>query len=135
MRFNPIKIINSVIPFDGFMAMATLFIVWIRKECVDRFDKYTENHEKIHCIQQTELFILGSIIGLIISLCTNCWWWMFLTLGFPFGTYIICWIIEMLLPPYDQAYRNICFESEAIYNEGGSGVSYQEKEVISVQLD
>jgi hypothetical protein len=117
MKFTPIKIVNPFIPFDGFKAMATLFIVWIRKECINRIDIYTENHEKIHCIQQVELAITGLIVGLLFSVILSNWWWMLLVLGFPFGLYILCWLIELILPPFNNAYKNICFESEALYNE------------------
>lgn len=112
------KIVNSIIPVHGYVAMTTLMIVWIRKEYKDQIDEYTIRHESIHAIQQCELFLLGSIIGLITSLITCNWWWMLLSIGFALGTYVLCWLIEILLPPYSQAYKNICFESEAIYNEG-----------------
>lgn len=113
-------IYNRFIPVSGYMAMLTLFILWIRKEY--KGDKHLDaqviNHERIHSYQQMEIW--GSaiiILSLLCALTSLSWWWLLSTPVIPLGIYILCWLIEIALPPYNQAYRNICFESEAIYNE------------------
>lgn len=98
--------------------MLTIFILWIRKEYENKIDEYVLNHEAIHMYQQIEIMIPSIVIGLFLCLFNILnWWWMLLFTILPLIIYIICWIIELILPPYNSAYKNICFESEAIYNE------------------
>lgn len=116
---QPIKIYNNFIPFKGFVAMLTIFILWIRKEYKGNervLNDGTFNHEAIHMYQQLELALVGAVLGVILSLIFT-WWWILLVIAVPLGIYIICWIIEIILPPYKYAYKNICFETEAQYNE------------------
>lgn len=111
-------IYNSIIPFKGYKAMLTLFILWVRTEYKDKMDKYDLNHEKIHSYQQLEIWLLASIISALILFLTPLpWWWMLFAPVIPILIYILCWLIEIALPPYDKAYKNICFETEAYYNE------------------
>lgn len=115
------KIIYSkIIPLPGYMAMLTLFILWIRKEYKEdkRLDAQFFNHERIHSYQQIEIWGIAIIIMTLLCLFGSLsWWWLLTTPVIPLVIYVLCWVIEIALPPYDQAYRNICFESEAIYNE------------------
>lgn len=113
---KPITITNKYIPFKGYSAMLTLFILWIRKEQLHTIDKYTINHETIHMYQQLELLVLALLAGIPVCLFTSLWW-VILFILFPLLIYVLCWLIEIILPPYNSAYKNICFESEAIYNE------------------
>lgn len=119
-RRFPLVIYNSIIPFKGFMAMMTIFILWIRKEYKNHpaLDDSFYRHETIHAYQQTEIW-LTSIILMIAGcwLLNVSWWWLLGTPVIPFIVYVLCWLIEIALPPYDKAYKNICFETEAIYNE------------------
>lgn len=113
-------IYNNFIPVSGYMAMLTLFILWIRKEYKGdkRLDAQFFNHEKIHSYRQIEIWGIAIVIMVLFCAFTPfSWWWMLTTPVIPLAIYVICWLIEIALPPYDQAYRNICFESEAIYNE------------------
>lgn len=50
---------NKFIPFKGFSAMALFGLIWTRK---DELDKYTINHERIHLMQEKELFYVGFYI-------------------------------------------------------------------------
>lgn len=116
-------IYNSVIPFKGFIAMMTIFILWIRKEYKGSRQLGYEffNHEKIHSYQQIEIWVSSIIIMVSVCLFTNLsWWWLLFTPVIPFIIYGLCWIIEIILPPYNMAYKNICFETEAVYNEWDS---------------
>ena len=113
-------IYNSVIPFKGFIAMLTIFILWVRKEYKgsSKLDEFVLNHEKIHSYQQIEIWVLSIVVSILLSLLTSYSWWMLLaTPLIPLLFYVVCWLIEVCLPPYDKAYKNICFETEATYNE------------------
>lgn len=46
----------------------------------------------------------------------NPWWWL-LWLTSYYAVYVVCWFIEILLPPHDMAYKNICFETECQYTQ------------------
>ncbi|MBD5584394.1 MAG: hypothetical protein HDQ88_04880 [Clostridia bacterium] len=100
--------------------MTFLCFLFIRKEYKGtiKLSKNVINHEGIHSIQQIELLIADIIICSILCWTLGLsWWWLLVGILFPVILYILCWLIEILLPPYDHAYGNICFESEAIYNE------------------
>lgn len=115
-----IKIYNNFIPLRGFIALLTLFVLWIRKEYKDdkRLDAQFINHERIHSYQQIELLCLGLLLATV-----GVWWldaslwWLLAGILFPYVIYVLCWLIEIALPPYNRAYGNICFEAEAQYNE------------------
>ena len=73
----PLVIYNSIIPFKGFMAMMTIFILWIRKEFRNHpaLDDSFYRHETIHAYQQTEIWLTS-----IILMIAGCWllnvsWW------------------------------------------------------------
>lgn len=109
-------IYNSTIPFGRFVALTVLIWLFIKrgKELTERL----LNHEKIHMRQQLEIVAACLVINAtLIALTDGSWWWMLASIPAPFIMYSISIGIEILLPPYDQAYRNSCFESEAIYNE------------------
>lgn len=94
--------------------MTILMFLIIRKEHKDEVTDIIERHEKVHNYQQMILFVISLISLLILSIVTNFkWWYIFVSLLIPFILYILCWIIEILLPPYDTAYKDICFEREA----------------------
>lgn len=120
-KILPICVYNRVIPIVGFIAMNILCFLFIRKEYKGNKVKLTEEffiHEGIHSIQQLELLLSSLIIMTINILVFDIsWWWLLSSIFIPFIIYSICWIIEIILPPYNSAYKNICFESEAIYNE------------------
>lgn len=64
-----ITIINKVIPFGGFKAMAMWPFIFCRGEATDKMQR----HESIHGRQQIEMLIVGFYIA-----------------------YLICWVIEMV---------------------------------------
>lgn len=109
-------IYNNTIPFGRFVALTLLIWLFIKrgKELTERL----LNHEKIHMRQQLEIVAACLVINAtLIALTGGSWWWMLASIPAPFIMYGISIGIEILLPPYDQAYRNSCFETEAIYNE------------------
>ena len=94
--------------------MTLLWWLVIRTEYKDKITSIVERHESIHSYQQVVLFLFSLIVSIILSLTTNySWWCLLLTPIIPLIAYIISWIIEIILPPYNRAYKDICFEGEA----------------------
>lgn len=119
---------NPLIPFPGFSMMMLLGVCFIRDDRW-RIEFGTEapgirpkslNHERIHAFQQWEALVLTWAVMVILGACgVPITWWMVVA-GSVFSFYIwylISWIIQILVPPYDTAYGNICFEDEAYENE------------------
>lgn len=106
--------------------MTILWWLIVRSEYKNKITKKTERHESVHSYQQVVLFITAIIITIVLSLTTEFSWWCLLaTPLFPFVMYIISWIIEIILPPYNRAYKDICFEGEARALE--NDVNYKKK--------
>jgi hypothetical protein len=94
--------------------MTILWWLIIRTEYKDKITETVERHETIHSYQQVVLFLFSLIVSIILSLTTNySWWCLLLTPIIPLIAYVISWIIELILPPYNRAYKDICFEGEA----------------------
>lgn len=100
-----IQVINKIIPFGVFKAMAVWPFIFLKSDCSSK----TLNHEKIHCRQQIELLLIGFYI-----------------------LYFICWIKELihcaLVPDRGQSVYNnrsyfhrvehsIIFEREAYHKD------------------
>lgn len=108
------KIYCKFLPFKGYLCMTLLWWLIIRTEYKDKITSTVERHESIHSYQQVVLFLFSLIVSIILSLTTNySWWYLLLTPIIPLIAYVISWIIEIILPPYNRAYKDICFEGEA----------------------
>lgn len=108
------KVYCKFLPFKGYLCMTLLWWLIIRTEYKDKITSIVERHESIHSYQQVVLFLFSLIVSIILSLTTNySWWCLLLTPIIPLITYVISWIIEIILPPYNRAYKDICFEGEA----------------------
>ena len=109
-----IKVYCKFLPFKGYLCMTLLWWLIIRTEYKDRITETVERHETVHIYQQITLFIVGLLVSIILSLTTDySWWGLLATPTIPLLAYVVSWIIELILPPYDRAYKNICFEGEA----------------------
>lgn len=109
-----IKVYCKFLPFKGYLCMTLLWWLVIRTEYKDKITPTVERHESCHSYQQAVLFIFSLIVSIILSLTTNySWWCLLLTPIIPLIAYVISWIIEIILPPYNRAYKDICFEGEA----------------------
>ena len=84
---------NSLIPFNGFMAINLFGTLFVRDEYKGKVDDVVINHESIHTEQMKET---GYVLFYVL--------------------YLIEWIIRLFTNPGD-AYRNISFEKEAYGNE------------------
>ena len=108
------KVYCKFLPFKGYLCMTLLWWLIIRTEYKDKITSTVERHESIHSYQQVILFLFSLIVSIILSLTTNySWWCLLLTPIIPLIAYVVSWIVEIILPPYDRAYKNICFEGEA----------------------
>lgn len=108
------KVYCKFLPFKGYLCMTLLWWLVIRTEYKDKITPTVEQHESIHSYQQVVLFIFGLIVSIILSLTTDySWWYLLLIPIIPLIAYVISWVIEIILPPYDRAYKDICFEGEA----------------------
>lgn len=108
------KVYCKFLPFKGYLCMTLLWWLIIRTEYKDKITSTVERHESIHSYQQVVLFLFSLIVSIILSLTTNySWWCLLLTPIIPLITYVVSWIIEIILPPYNRAYKDICFEGEA----------------------
>lgn len=74
--------------------MNLLGVLFVRKEFKGKLTDGDINHEKIHSAQFKELLYI-----------------------FYYPIYLICWIVEIIRPPYITAYQDTCFEREAYANE------------------
>lgn len=91
---------SKIIPVKGFFAINLFGTVFVRKEyeaSVKAFpERYetTWNHEAIHTEQIKECLYV-----------------------FYYPLYLLFWIIRLLTPPFETAYRDISFEQEAFEHE------------------
>lgn len=109
-----IKVYCKFLPFKGYLCMTILWWLIIRTEYKDKITEIVERHETVHSYQQITLFIVGLLVSIILSLTTNySWWGLLITPAIPLLAYIVSWIIEIILPLYNRAYKDICFEGEA----------------------
>lgn len=94
---------SSIIPFKGFYAINLYGTMYIRKEFKDsplKLDEYDINHEEIHSAQARDFCKIN---------------WIGYTIFYIF--YFLFWLVELVRPPYDEAYHDICFEKEAYIHE------------------
>ena len=122
---KPKFIYNKFIPFGKFTAITILFWVFVKMRRTPtggwyepRISDRLRRHETYHAWQQVCLLALGLAVMVVLAAFGFYDWWVWLMpLLAPFGTYVLCWLIEIILPPYNSAYKDICFEGEAQYNE------------------
>lgn len=106
---------NKYLPVKGFMCMNILGLLFVREEVV--LDDEAINHEAIHTVQQYEILALSAIAALIASNIYASWWYLLIVVVMPIALYILAWLVALILPPYDSAYKDSPFEREAYANE------------------
>ena len=112
------KVINSIIPWEGVMAMTVYPWLFIRKEFKDKFNAVDERHETTHALQQIETFCLGVVL-MVVLLIWGCGWWSLLALPLYFEWYVLEWFIKVILAFFANrdGYYSISFEQEAFEHE------------------
>ena len=109
------KVINNIIPFEGFVAITVWPFVFVRKSEEDKYDSVADNHEHIHGEQQQEMLGAGALIGGLLIMLTGSLWFLLLVPVY-FWWYLIEYALRSMFGT-GNAYRNISFEREAYANE------------------
>lgn len=106
---------NKYIPFGTFGAMNILGFLFVKEDT--KLDDELINHEAIHTVQQYEILALSALVALIASNLYASWWYLLIVIAMPIAIYLLAWLIELVLPPYDSAYKDSPFEREAYLNQ------------------
>lgn len=106
---------NEYIPFGTFDAMNILGFLFVKEDTV--LNDSLIRHEAIHTAQQHEIMTASAIVALVFSNIYASWWYLLIVIAMPIVIYLIAWLIELVLPPYDSAYKDSPFEREAYLNQ------------------
>lgn len=106
---------NKYIPFGTFDAMNILGFLFVKEDT--KLDDELINHEAIHTVQQYEILALSALVALVASNLYASWWYLLIVVVMPIAIYLLAWVIEAILPPYDSAYKDSPFEREAYLNQ------------------
>lgn len=112
-------IFNKYIPVGKFWMMTLWFMIFVREDKHGRVvPEPIYRHERRHWHQVLQIMITSFALFLTTWLIYdyNPWWWL-LWLASYYAVYVVCWLIEIFLPPHDMAYKNICFETECQYTQ------------------
>jgi hypothetical protein len=103
----------------GISAITLLFwVLHIR----DTVSETTRREENIHswqqmCILVLTLGLVTPIYAMSIIFGFKFPWWLWISpIIMPFLLYVLMWLVEVALPPYDKAYVDTVFEREAKEN-------------------
>ena len=138
LKIKPLFVYSKYIPFGRFDYVTILWWVIIKmhfnpvKQGWEKpvMSKRSECHETWHIWQQMCLLALGvfaTLVGCLVTFSVGAippWWVWTFPVSFPLGLYVLCWLIELVLPPYSTAYKDICFEGEARYHELDTSPDY-----------
>lgn len=106
---------NKHIPFGKFDCMNILGFLFVREE-VELKDSIIR-HEATHTLQQLEILVVSALVALLASNIYQSWWYALIVILMPIAIYVLAWLVELVLPPYDTAYRDSPFEREAYMNQ------------------
>lgn len=106
---------NKYIPFGKLDAMNILGFLFVKEDT--KLDDELINHEAIHTVQQYEILALSALVALVASNLYASWWYLLIVIAMPIAIYLLAWLIELVLPPYDSAYKDSPFEREAYLNQ------------------
>ena len=106
---------NKYIPFGKFDAMNILGFLFVKENT--KLDDELINHEAIHTVQQYEILALSALVALVASNLYASWWYLLIVVVMPIAIYLLAWVVELVLPPYDSAYKDSPFEREAYLNQ------------------
>lgn len=106
---------NKYIPFATFDAMNILGFLFVKEDTI--LNDSLIRHEAIHTVQQYEILALSALVALVASNLYASWWYLLIVIAMPIAIYLLAWLIELVLPPYDSAYKDSPFEREAYRNQ------------------
>lgn len=105
---------NKYLPVGKFAMMNILGFLLVREEV--EITNEDINHEAIHTAQQYEVLTASALVALVVSNIYASWWYLLITIAMPIIVYVVAWLVELVLPPYDSAYKDSPFEREAYEN-------------------
>lgn len=113
---------NNILPISRFTAMNILGVLFVRKFNGKEQTLWPAflRHEAIHTAQQYEIITTSALVALVMCNFFASWWYLLVVVILPFLLYIVAWLVALLLPPYDRAYKDSPFEREAYANERNS---------------
>lgn len=106
---------NKYIPFGTFDAMNILGFLFVKEDTI--LNDSLIRHEAIHTAQQFEIITLSALIALVLCKVWASWWYLLIVVVMPIAIYLLAWVVELALPPYDSAYKDSPFEREAYRNQ------------------
>jgi hypothetical protein len=106
---------NKYIPFGKFDAMNILGFLFVKEDT--KLDDSLIRHEAIHTAQQYEIMTASALVAMALSNLYASWWYLLIVIAMPIAIYLLAWVVELLLPPYDSAYKDSPFEREAYRNQ------------------
>lgn len=106
---------NKHVPFGKFDCMNILGLLFVKEDAV--LTDEIIRHEGTHTVQQYELLTASALLALFVSNIYASWWYLLITIAMPIALYVLAWLIELVLPPYDSAYKDSPFEREAYANQ------------------
>jgi len=119
-KFIPtIGLLNAL----GFAGMTILFFVFHTYDKNEDLPEQFKRHESIHSWQQVCLLLVSTAVTIGASFVLGVFgiptpWWVWLCPAvLPLAIYVLAWIVEIVLPPYNRAYYDSCFEREAYAND------------------
>jgi hypothetical protein len=106
---------NNFIPFKGFSAMNILGVLFVRSKA--KINETTIRHEAIHTRQQYEIMVASAILFLWVVNTYSWLCYLLIIFAMPMVLYVLAWLVALVLPPYNSAYKDIPFEREAYANQ------------------
>jgi hypothetical protein len=106
---------NNFIPFKGFSAMNILGVLFVRSKA--KINETTIRHEAIHTRQQYEIMVASAILFLWVVNTYSWLCYLLIIFAMPMALYVLAWLVALVLPPYNSAYKDIPFEREAYANQ------------------
>lgn len=114
------KIVNDILPSEGFTALTIWPLVFVRRSKERLFTEVMENHEKIHARQQIEMLVAGSALAIPLYFIVG--WWCLLALPIFFWIYGLEYVVRLVIcRDRYEAYFSISFEREAYANQSDAG--------------
>ena len=106
---------NKYLPFGDFKVMNILGFLFVREEV--EVSPTILRHEAIHTRQQYEIIVASAILFLWVVNTYSWLCYLLIIFAMPMVLYVLAWLVALVLPPYDSAYKDTPFEREAYANQ------------------
>lgn len=106
---------NKYLPLGDFKVMNILGFLFVREEV--EVSPTILRHEAIHTRQQYEIIIASAILFLWVVNTYSWWFYLLIIFAMPLVLYALAWLVALVIPPYNSAYKDTPFEREAYANQ------------------